>query len=843
MQRQRAFPWLPATAVLAFGIAAAVLAPVWPVATALRSPDSSPFYSNAWKASFFNGLIDHRAAPFSHDSLLALALPPLVYHDLSYMVCAALMALAVAVYLRGLRLPPLACLAGGLSMAFSGYHFTLLNAGHRGYLIMMPYMVFLLAAIDRAVRTRRVGPFALMAVCLVYGISFQPDISALLFATAALYALLRAAQALRDAAAEERRRTLRGWGLGLAAGAVTLSIAGGGTLGPLLSSALAVRERQLAQSSTAVAPAPDAPSAPTAEDRAARRRDAWLFATNWSLPFEATLEFVAPSVRGYDSYNPAGPYWGTLGQSFNWAPGRQGFVNFRQHSLYLGVLQLLLAFFAIGSACRRPAAALGADTATPPHARLRGVVAFWSAVALVSLVLAFGRHTPLYRLAYALPVLSHLRAPVKFLHLTELALAILSAVGLAALLAQVRDRRLGLKPVAVATLLVASAGALACLCAALLAPMEGGALAERLAAMNLSAHEDGLRAQYVAALLRGAGLFALGAALFAGTAFLPSAPGPRLLQGAALLLVGVMILDLATAARPYVNPVDLRAHLARNPVADALLAAGGPDGMAVGNRLAPLQSKDPLLWSFSREGFALSDPPIDASPESRIVETLRHFGKDVRRQWLFWGTRAVLVPPAEVARFDADREFAAIGTFAYAGGHLFPAPPEQAQVGAVAFQSWIPPAALYTRWRSVPSDAVWEALSDPDLDLLREAVITDGPACPPDAPSNTVRTARMVLSPSRANWRRAVVEVETQQPGLLVLRELFGGVPRVRATVNGQPRDILQANRFFLAVPVGTGVSRVEFRPALAWWRLGLHGAGLLIALLALWREARAPAV
>ncbi len=50
------------------------------------------------------------------------------------------------------------------------------------------------------------------------------------------------------------------------------------------------------------------------------------------------------------------------------------------------------------------------------------------------------------------------------------------------------------------------------------------------------------------------------------------------------------------------------------------------------------------------------------------------------------------------------------------------------------------------------------------------------------------------------------------------------------------------ANRYFPALPVEAGVSRVVLRPELAWWRLGLHGAGILLALLALWRERRAPA-
>jgi hypothetical protein len=59
----------------------------------------------------------------------------------------------------------------------------------------------------------------------------------------------------------------------------------------------------------------------------------------------------------------------------------------------------------------------------------RPEVAFWAGAALVSLLLAWGKYAPLYRLFYALPKMSSIRNPVKFLYPFEVAMAVLFAFG------------------------------------------------------------------------------------------------------------------------------------------------------------------------------------------------------------------------------------------------------------------------------------------------------------------------------------------------------------------------------------------------------------------------------
>lgn len=93
-----------------------------------------------------------------------------------------------------------------------------------------------------------------------------------------------------------------------------------------------------------------------------------------------------------------------------------------QWSLYLGPLPLILAGLALKARWRRHQWA-------PEMALL-------AALGLAGLLLALGSSTPLYRLALAAPLLGYFREPTRFLLWTVIALAFLSADGLAVALAQ-----------------------------------------------------------------------------------------------------------------------------------------------------------------------------------------------------------------------------------------------------------------------------------------------------------------------------------------------------------------------------------------------------------------------
>lgn len=165
------------------------------------------------------------------------------------------------------------------------------------------------------------------------------------------------------------------------------------------------------------------------------REQRWEFATAWSFPKTETLRIVVPGLFGYRMDTPGGgAYWGAVGPSGT----PQG--RFSGDGQYAGVLVVLVAAFAVGNSLRKDKSPF-----TPTE---RKYVWFWAGVAVVSLLLSYGKFAPFYQFVFALPYFSTIRIPMKFLHGMHLALWILFAYGLEALarsfLASTSLRRAGL---------------------------------------------------------------------------------------------------------------------------------------------------------------------------------------------------------------------------------------------------------------------------------------------------------------------------------------------------------------------------------------------------------------
>ncbi|MBM3839426.1 MAG: YfhO family protein [Verrucomicrobia bacterium] len=156
----------------------------------------------------------------------------------------------------------------------------------------------------------------------------------------------------------------------------------------------------------------------------------WDEATQWSLPKAETLRVVIPGVFGYRMDTPdGGNYWGAVGQS----PGHPT----SRHSgsgVYCGVLVVLVAMWTLTRAARK-SGSLFSD-------HERKFIWFWAGAALVSLLLAYGRHAPLYQFFYKLPYFSTIRNPIKFMHPFSVALVILFGYGLQGLYRQYLGRNL-----------------------------------------------------------------------------------------------------------------------------------------------------------------------------------------------------------------------------------------------------------------------------------------------------------------------------------------------------------------------------------------------------------------
>lgn len=109
-------------------------------------------------------------------------------------------------------------------------------------------------------------------------------------------------------------------------------------------------------------------------------------------------------------------------------------MNFRLESIYLGAVPVVLALLAWAWALpgRKPTADHGPRTTDGglQTVKLHYDILFWGAVALVTLLLAYGKYFPLYGLFYKLPVIHDIRNPNKMLQVFQVAMGILAAYGL-----------------------------------------------------------------------------------------------------------------------------------------------------------------------------------------------------------------------------------------------------------------------------------------------------------------------------------------------------------------------------------------------------------------------------
>jgi len=177
----------------------------------------------------------------------------------------------------------------------------------------------------------------------------------------------------------------------------------------------------------------------------------WEYVTQWSLPPEETIALVAPGYVGWRSGEPEGPYWGRMGRSAGWEQTGQGFMNFKLDDIYLGAIPVIFALIAVFAAARKLNIGRAVETTDGtdntesvlelPACRHRAEILFWAMVAVLALLLSFGKFFPLYALFYQLPVVNNIRNPTKFMPVFQVAVAILAAYGLDLVLATGADRK------------------------------------------------------------------------------------------------------------------------------------------------------------------------------------------------------------------------------------------------------------------------------------------------------------------------------------------------------------------------------------------------------------------
>lgn len=115
----------------------------------------------------------------------------------------------------------------------------------------------------------------------------------------------------------------------------------------------------------------------------------------------------------------------------------------------------------------------------------------------------------------------------------------------------------------------------------------------------------------------------------------------------------------------------------------------------------------------------------------------------------------------------------------------------------------LPQAFLVTKYRVIPDrDAMFAAMRDPSFDPSKEVLLAEDPGISSTGSESDDGTVEV-----RVTDDSLVMEVEPQQPALLVLTEAYASSRQARTAVAGTKRAyrVLPANHAFIAIPLESG--------------------------------------
>ncbi len=546
------------------------------------------------------------------------------------------------------------------------------------------------------------------------------------------------------------------------------------------------------------------------------------YATAWSLAPEDLAAVFLPAVAGFGKAT----YLGRM--------------PFTDNPVYLGLLVPLLA--------------VAAWLARPQ----RSLVWACGAASLLVVLVAMGRFSPgLYQLAYELlPYFDKFRVPSMIMVLVVLLLALLAALGSAALADPAADRTRWLRRGAFA--LLGLGGLMVVLGATGL-----GEAAHREWLVGVAAR-GGKQAPPVilaeawtlhrAFLIRGGLLL-----LAAGGAGLLAArrPGFRVAWLVPVLLVLVAV-DQWGVVKLVTHPQRALFEVVRLPDGGGRLAPAG--GLVQPWRGADAAAVDPGLASALRDAVGhgrVLPLGADGGANDYMTAGIRSLGGyhpakpavgEAVRQRLYGR-----VPAGHVARwlgaaavtYPGRLSPELLGLLADHGLDLLPEGEQAGGMVVYRVRDPLPRARLVDAWRPVSALPAGDAL-EPFLDAIAEGrhdpaagvVLLQPPAPLPETGPQPLPAPEFV----RDGLNEVVLAVTAPRPVLLLLADVWA--PGWQATIDGQPAALLRADLMLraVAVPAGRHELRFEYHdPALARG-LALAAAGVLavlVLLAAAWARGR----
>ncbi|HEX3049262.1 MAG TPA: YfhO family protein [Aggregatilineaceae bacterium] len=458
-------------------------------------------------------------------------------------------------------------------------------------------------------------------------------------------------------------------------------------------------------------------------------------------------------------------------------------IFFEDHA-YIGFIPLVSAFAAIIGFRRR-------KRENPAFA----TVPFWALLALITLILAFGRYTPIFRFLYdTIPTFDAFREPVRWLILPVFSLSILAGIG---------TLHWGRGKWIVFWSRLAAAGG-------------GGIVIVALVSRQfLNLESDTLNVLALGMIVLGCWITS--AALLTLTQPIEGAPRfQKLWRAAVLVFVAVDLAWAGSGLNPsmsdkFYDPVQIERPAGRvywfedtedrtkyeeyDDPTDYRIAADRWYGMRTS--LLPNFNMYEEIESYS------NDDPLLPRYYGNYVELIEDLGVD----------SSSLLQAAGVTQVYRDEECPV--------GWQGEAPLCISAQDTLSV--WLVTDAM---WRDSDSD-IETALSDPMWNPAQTVILAgDSENTLESSEMNNAQVIELDTSPHQRRYH-----VESDQPAYLVISQTW--YPGWTATVNGKSVDLYRANLAFQAValPAGSSDVELEYRITHFAWGAAVSGLGLIMAL------------
>jgi hypothetical protein len=548
-------------------------------------------------------------------------------------------------------------------------------------------------------------------------------------------------------------------------------------------------------------------------------------------------------------------------------PPSDAFMRFSGGGCYAGVPVVLISLWAALQALRRRDSVF-----SPAQQKL---LWYWIAVAVVSLLLAFGRYAPFYQFVYKLPFFSTMRNPAKFVHLVTFAMLMLFGYGVDGLWRRYLQVP-SLGPAGLAARFKSWWGQAAAFdrrwvigCLAALGASVVGWLIYGSARPALERYLQNVQfgeqmAHAIAGFSIGqVGWFVLFLALSVGLLTLilsGTFSGTRSKIGVTLLGI-LLVVDLALANLPWILYWDLQQKYATNPIIEELrerpyehrvarLPFNPPPQLQTFNDLYRIEWAQHTFLYYNIQSLDVVQMPrrpedltayeVALSPDGTTNTVHR-----IARRWQLTNTRYLLgpAPYLEALNLHLDpgqHRFRIAATFdlAFKPGvaqatkleELTVTPRPDGPYALLEFTGALPRAKLYANWQVNTNDAaVLEQLASREFNPESSVFVAGGVPPSPPTPPGTNQNAGTVQFDSYIP-RDFVLKANATAPSVLLVNDHFD--PDWRVYVDGKPAPLLRCNFIMRGVYVTPGAHQVEFRYEPPMKALYVSLAAVIVALL-----------